>query len=112
LYYLGLAHRGLGQLELDQALAKPAEAEQRRNSAKQKFAQAEPQFAAAVTAFAARAAAPPPAGTTADRPADHAWTARSRCSHAEMLLHLGKFADARKAVEPLLADPAQAKSRD
>src|SRR5882724_10653323 len=28
LYYLGLAHRGLGQLELDQAIAKPPEAEQ------------------------------------------------------------------------------------
>ncbi|MGE5194703.1 MAG: tetratricopeptide repeat protein, partial [Deltaproteobacteria bacterium] len=112
LYYLGLAQRGLGQLELDQALAKPAEAEQRRNNAKQKFAQAEPQFAAAVAAFAARAAAPPPAGATRDPAADLAWTARSRCSHAEMLLHLGKFAEARKAVEPLLADPAQAKSRD
>ena len=30
LYYLGLAHRGLGQLELDQAIAKPQEVEQRR----------------------------------------------------------------------------------
>jgi hypothetical protein len=112
LYYLGLAHRGLGQLELDKALAKPPEAEQRRNNARQKFAQAEPQFAAAVTAFAVRAAAPAPPGSTQDPAADLAWTARSRCSHAEMLLHLGKYAEARKAVEPLLADPAQAKSRD
>jgi tetratricopeptide (TPR) repeat protein len=112
LYYLGLAHRGLGQLELDQAITKPQEAEQRRNNAKQKFAQAEPQFAAAVTAFAARAAAPPPAGGPSDPAADLAWTARSRCSHAEMLLHLGKFAEARKAVEPLLVDAAQSKSRD
>ncbi len=112
LYYLGLAHRGLGQLELDQIVAKPQEAEQRRNAAKQKFALAEPQFAAAATAFAARLAVPPAPPAAPDTATDAAWLARSRCSHAEMLLHQGKFADARKAVEPVVSDPALAKSRD
>src|SRR5262245_46761174 len=88
LYYLGLAHRGLGQLELDQIAAKPQEAEQRRNAAKQKFALAEPQFAAATTAFAARIANPPAPPAAPDLASDVAWLARSRCSHAEMLLHL------------------------
>jgi len=112
LYYLGLAQRGLGQLELDQILGKPQEAEQRRTAAKQKFALAEPQFAAAATAFAARIATPPAPPAIVDLASDLAWLARSRCSHAEMLLHQGKFADARKAVEPVLTDPALAKSRD
>lgn len=111
LYYLGLAHRGLGQHEFDQGIAKPQEAEQRRNNARQRFAQAEPQFAAALGAFTARAAAAP-ASAAAELPPDLEWACRSRCSQAEMLLQLGKFAEARKAVEPLLTDPALAKSRD
>lgn len=113
LYYLGLAHRGTGQQELDQGIAKPPEAEQRRNNAKQKFALAEPQFAAAVVAFNARAAAAPaPAAGAQELPVDLAWVSRSRASQAEMLLHLGKFADARKTIEPILIDPALAKSAD
>jgi TolA-binding protein len=111
LYYLGLAHRGLGQQELDQAAARPQEAEQRRNNAKQRFAQAEPQFAAAATAFTARAAASL-SQTGPEMPADIQWGSRARATQAEMLLHLEKFAEARKAVEPLLTDPALAKSRD
>ena len=117
-YYLGLAHRGAGQGELDQGLAKPPEAEQRRKNALQKFALAEPQFAAAGAAFAARAAAPPvtaaapPSGGAQNREGDLAWEARSRCSQAEMLLHLGKFAEARKVVEPLVAQGAQAVGPD
>jgi len=111
LYYLGLAHRGLGQQELDQSASRPQEAEQRRNNAKQRFAQAEPQFGAATTAFIARAAASL-SQTGPEMPADIQWGCRARASQAEMLLHLGKFAEARKAVEPLLTDPALAQSRD
>ncbi len=54
LYYLGLSQRGLGTQALAQALAKPAEANQQRNTAQQRFEEASKQFAAAVTAFTAR----------------------------------------------------------
>src|SRR5262249_34753399 len=51
LYYLGLARRGIGIRELEQALAKPAEAKARRDAAAQHFGQAEQQFAAAAALF-------------------------------------------------------------
>src|SRR5207302_4174751 len=80
--------------------------------ARQQFTSAAPQFAAAAGAFTARSAAAAAPVAAEDAATNLAWTARSRCSHAEMLLHLGKFAEARKAVEPLFTEPGQAESRD
>lgn len=110
LYYLAMAQRALGHWELAQGIAKPPEMPQRRNNANQRFTQAEPQFAAAATAFASRVKTPP-AATDKSLPADLEWAARAKCDQAEMLLQLGKFAEALKAVEPLVGDPIQKKSR-
>ena len=62
LYYLALAYRGQGHDALAQAIAKPNEAVQHRNTAKDHFTQANTRFGEAITAFLARAkTAPPPA---------------------------------------------------
>ena len=68
-------------------------AKQRRN---RDLLQAEPQFAAAVTAFAAACRGARAVGSDERSGCRSGLDLRSRCSHAEMLLHLGKFADARK----------------
>ena len=46
LYYLGASQRGLGVKELSLAAAKPNEADQRKNAAKQRFEEGAKQFAA------------------------------------------------------------------
>ncbi|MCX5672034.1 MAG: hypothetical protein NTU94_12015, partial [Planctomycetota bacterium] len=61
LYYMGVAHRGLGKTALAQAEAKPAEAAALRAKAMQYFEEAARYFGQAATGFAARAAEPEPA---------------------------------------------------
>jgi len=61
LYYMGVAHRGLGKAALAQAEAKPAEAAALRAKAMQYFEEAARYFGQAATGFAARAAEPEPA---------------------------------------------------
>jgi len=97
LYYLGLAHRGLGLAEIAQIAARPNEAEQRRNAARPRFEQAAQQFGAAIAAL--------------KDPADIDWAARARCDQAEMFLRLDKFKEAAAAVAPFQSDPALLPSR-
>jgi len=110
LYYLALAYRGQGHDALAQATAKPNEAPQHRNAAKEQFTQANQRFGEAITAFLARAktAAPP---ATNELPVDLEWANRTRCDQAEMLLRIEKNKEASDLLTPLLADPTLAKSR-
>jgi TolA-binding protein len=109
LYYLGLAHRGLGLKELAQADAKPQEAPQRQAAARRRFEESAKQFAAAVAAFAARAKDPPAQAT--GLPPDQEWLARARCDLAEMLVRTLKPKEAQAALEPFLKSPHFSRSR-
>lgn len=106
LYYLGLARRGLGAQALAQARAKPQQADQHRNTARQRFEEASKHFAAAVAAFTERMAK-----TDKEPPIELEWAARARCDQAEMLLRAGKAKEARTVAEPFLKDAPLRKSR-
>lgn len=115
LYYLGAAYRAQGRLALIAAIAKPQEAAQQRQIAKQRFEQAVPQFMAAVTAFHARLKTPPVAAAqppSANPPADDIaeWAICAGCDQGEMLLELGKFREALTLADQNLAQPTIAKS--
>src|SRR5262249_9225436 len=108
LYYLGLAKRGVGVKELELALAKPPEAQNRRNTAAQHFTQAEQHFAAAAAAFAAKSK--PTAAK--EPPSEWQWVARARCDQAEMQLRLQKAKEARATTASFADDQSPlAKSR-
>jgi TolA-binding protein len=109
LYYLGSARRGLGLKELDQALAKPAEAAQRNNQAQQHFEEAARQFAAATQVFSTRAKETKP--DAKELPADFEWSAKSRCDQAEMLIRTRKLKEAQALTVPFVSDPLWTKSR-
>jgi cellulose synthase operon protein C len=108
LYYLGVAHRGLGVRELLRADAEPRKAEQHRTAAVRSFEEAGKQFAAAAEAFAARAGKVGP--DAKDLPPAFEWAACCRCCQAEMLLRSGKTEPARSAVAPFLDDPLLVRS--
>ena len=103
LYYLGHCQRGLGIKELEQARAKPQEANQRRTTARQRFDEASRHYAGAVAAFTGRAKKP--AEDARELPLDLEWAARARCDQAEMLLRLLKPKEALAAVAPFLDGP-------
>jgi TolA-binding protein len=110
LYYLGLAKRGLGVKELELALAKPPEAQARRNTATQHFTQAEQHFGAATAAFTAKSK--PPAADIKELPLEWEWAARARCDQAEMQLRIQKIKETRETVAPFTDDKSPlAKSR-
>jgi TolA-binding protein len=109
LYYLGSARRILGLSELDQAVAKPGEAAQRRSQAQQHFEEAARQFAAAAQAFAARIKDPKPEAK--EVPADLEWSALSRCDQAEMVIRLQKPKEGQALTAPCFKDPLWVKSR-
>jgi hypothetical protein len=112
LYYLGATQRGIGGQALEQAAAKPNEAQNFRNVANQNFNEAVKNFAAAADAFAKRLAVGG-AGVPArqDDSPDLEWLALSRCDQCDMLLRLEKFKDAATLADGLLADKALAQSR-
>jgi TolA-binding protein len=109
LYYLGLSQRGVGVKALSLAAAKPQEAPQHKETARQRFEEAAKQFAAAMPVFTARVKDPDPKAK--ELPADLEWAARARCDQAEMLLRLNKPKEARDAVAPLTEDKLLQKSR-
>src|SRR5260370_3594975 len=102
LYYLGTARRGLGLKELDQAVAKPAEAAQRRLSAQQHFEEAARQFAAAAGAFSTRVKESKP--DAKELPIDLEWSAHARCNQAEMLVRVLKPKEAQALTAPFVKD--------
>lgn len=108
-YYLALAHRGLGLLELEAALAKPNESAQRNAEAKKQFDLAAPRFAEAVTAFTGRVKTPP--GESESLPVDLEWAARARCDQAEMELRTEKLKEAQASSLPFLKDAVLSRSR-
>ncbi|RLT04003.1 MAG: hypothetical protein DWI21_15000 [Planctomycetota bacterium] len=110
LYYLALAYRGQGHDALTQAIAKPNEAVQHRNTAKDQFTQANQRFEEAITSFLAKAkTTPPPAAN--ELAVDLEWANRARCDQAEMLLRIEKNKEASDLLTPLLADATLAKSK-
>jgi TolA-binding protein len=109
LYYLGVAQRGLGERELEEAAAKPQEAAQRRNAANQRFEVAGKQFAAAAAAFTARAK-PVPADAK-ELPAELEQAIRARCDLADMQLRTRKPKEARATALALLKDPMLPRSK-
>ncbi len=109
LYHLGLAVRGLGLQALAQAEAKPQEAPQQRNAARERFDEAGRHFAAALAVFAARAGEPP--GQGKDLSPEWEWAARARCDQAEMLLRVHKAKEAQAAAAPFVKDPVLVRSK-
>jgi TolA-binding protein len=101
-YYLGLARRGLGVKALELALAKPQEAPGHRNTANQRFAEAEQNYATAIPLFTAKAGAV--AADPKELPVDLEWAARARCDQAEMQLRLLKNKEARDTATPFTDD--------
>lgn len=102
LYYLALAHRGLGQESLALAVAKPAEAAQHRATATQQFTPAAQRFGEAATAFVARSKSEPPPSAE-QMAADLEWSNRAVCDHAEMLIRLEKYKEAYDLLTPAVA---------
>lgn len=98
LYYLGVAHRGLGHKEIAEGIARPNEMTQRQQNAQGKFNEAVKLFVQAREAFEKKA------------PPDAERAARARCDQAEMELRLNKPKDAWATVEPFTKDPALARS--
>jgi TolA-binding protein len=108
-YHLGLAIRGQGIQELNQADAKPQEANQRRDAARQRFEEAGQQFAQALAAFVAKSGAALPDAKTL--PENVEWAARARCDHAEMYLRTSKLKEAQADTLPFLQDAVLARSK-
>jgi TolA-binding protein len=108
LYKLGLAKRGQGLQELAIGEARPNEANQRREAARQRFEEASRNFAAAAGVFTQRTKPDPDAK---EPPLGLEWAARARCDQAEMELRIQKPKEARLTVESFVKDPALAKSR-
>lgn len=107
-YYAGIAVRGLGLGDLDQAEAKPNEAAKYRASAQSRFNEAIPLVSAAAAAFAAKAANP----LEKDKlTVDAEWAARARCDLAELQLRVGKLKEAQQGTAAFLDDPVWSKSR-
>jgi TolA-binding protein len=106
-YHLGLAHRGQGVAFVALAVAKPSEAPNHLQNARQRFEEASKHFASAVAAFTERF----PKEPGKEAPTDVDWTARARCDQADMLLRIGKPKDARDVITPVLQEPRFAKSR-
>jgi TolA-binding protein len=107
LYYLGLAQRGQGVRALEQALAKPAEAANQQNLARQRFDEAARSFDLALTAFTEKRAK---AGAK-EGGIELEWIGRARCDLAEMLLRLGKVKEAQAAAAAFTQDERLKKSR-
>src|SRR5947209_2619957 len=78
LYYLGLAVRGQGLAELQQAEGKPPpEVQQRQTSAKQRFGEAATFFTQALAAFDERLKGKPVPAGAKELPDDAEWAARA-----------------------------------
>jgi cellulose synthase operon protein C len=109
IYYTGLSYRGLGVKALALADAKPAEAKQHQDNARNRFEEAAKHFAAAITAFTARAKEPDPAAK--ELPKELEWAARARCDLAEMQLRTLKAKEAQATAAPFAVDKSLARSR-
>jgi TolA-binding protein len=108
LYYLGLAQRGQGVEALALAAAQPAQANQHRDTARQRFEEANKQFAAAVAAFTERA---DKAGKSDKLSVEREWAIRARCDQAEMQLRLHRPKEAQATTAVFLDNPELRKSR-
>jgi len=108
-HYLGVARRGMGYRFLAEAEAKPNEAPNFRNQARQQFDEAAKSFAAAAASFLARVKAP--AAADAPPPPELDWAARSRCDQCEMMLRTDRFKEANELAEAFIADAAVGKTR-
>ena len=110
LYYLALAHRGLGHESLALGIAKPPEAAQHRATANQQFTPAAQRFAEAAAAFTARTKVnPAPAAELIA--ADLEWANRALCDQVEMLVRLDKLKEANDLLTPALAAEVTQKSK-
>lgn len=109
LYHLGLAHRGLGVTELAHADAKPSQAAQHRDTARQRFEEAARHFATATAAFIAKAPKVP--ADAKELSLDWEWAARARCDQAEMHLRLLRTKEARDLTASFLKDEVLTRSR-
>ncbi len=111
LYYLGLAVRGQGIAELQQAEGKPPpEAQNRKSAAAQRFGEAANFFAQALDLFTQQwMAMEPPKGAELTGAAE--WAARARCDLAEAQLRQGKHKDAQATSALFLKHPVLTRSR-
>ncbi|MDB5344945.1 MAG: hypothetical protein JWP89_3322 [Schlesneria sp.] len=110
LYYLGLAHRGLGHESLAQGIAKPQEVAQHRNNANQQFTPGAQRFGEASAAFLARTKiTPAPAAELVL--SDTEWSNRAVCDQIELLLRLEKLKEANDLLNPALASESTQKSK-
>jgi TolA-binding protein len=111
LYYLGLAARGQGLAELQQAEGKsPQEQQQRRTVARQRFGEAASFFTAALDAVNQRITQKElPKGPRELLP-EVEWAARARCELAEALIRQGKPKEAQAAAAPFTKDAMLSRS--
>jgi TolA-binding protein len=107
LYYLALAHRGLGHESIALAIAKPQELAQHKANAAQQFTPAAQRFGEASAAFMARSKSnPPPAADQITLNLE--WANRALCDQAEMLIRLDKWKEANDLLSPaLIAETAK-----
>lgn len=110
LYYLALAHRGLGHESLSQGIAKPQEAAQHRANANQQFTPAAQRFGESTAAFMARTKATP-TPSAEQVAADTEWANRALCDQAEMLIRLEKLKESLDLLNPAVASEATQKSK-
>ena len=110
-YYLGLAHRGLGMTDLALAATKQGpEQQQIRGRAEGRFNEAAKHFGTAMNAFTAKLPKGELPKDLKELPKELNWAARARCDLAEMELRLSKAKEARATAEPFTKDPLLMKS--
>jgi TolA-binding protein len=107
-YYIGLIKRQQGVGELAQALAKSNEAQQRRQTANQRFNEAQQQFTVSATVLRERIKIDPNAKELTP---EQEWLPRALCDLAEMELRLNKAKEAQLTIADLAKNGPLAKSR-
>jgi TolA-binding protein len=106
-YYSGLARRGLGIRELEQARLQ--DLAQRRAAARRHFEEAGRLFGTAAQAFAAKVKDPDPRAKAL--PTELEWAARARCDQAEMQIRADQAREARDTAALFLQDRLLMRSR-
>jgi len=100
-YHLGTSLRGLGDVALAEAQAKPNEAAKHQAEALRRFSEAAQQFAAAADGFTVRIK-PAPATAPADAPQEADWAGRARCDQCDMALRARNFPAAETLAQSVL----------
>jgi TolA-binding protein len=109
LYYLGLAHRGLGVLDLANTVGKnPPETQQLKQKAEGRFGEAIGRFDAGAKLFAAKIGKVE--ANPKVMPPEVEWLARCKVEQAEIEIRLNRLKEARTTTEGFEKDPLLSKT--